>query len=124
MQTVYIPAGWVLPQVPSPQRENAPPVPAQPPFAGWNLALRPVCSAVLGTRGSETQLHLFHAADVWQTTGASNMVRKGENISVYGRSGMEKINDTPHTCNMSCSVRSISSCKLCSSSGRAKPDPF
>lgn len=54
--------------MPSPQKENAPPMPERPPFSGWHLALRPVCSAVLETRGSETQLRLFHAVDVWRTT--------------------------------------------------------
>lgn len=58
--------------MPSPQRENAPPVPERPPFFGWHLVLRPVCSAVLETRGSKTQLHLFHAADVWQTIGGGD----------------------------------------------------
>lgn len=70
------PAGWVPPPVPSPQKENAPPMPEQPPFSGWNLALHPVCSARLVTRGSETQLRLFHAADVWQTTGGGDNIAK------------------------------------------------
>lgn len=72
----YTPAGWVPPPVPFPRMETAPPMPAQPPFSVWHLALHPVCSAVPVTRGSETRLHLFHAADVWQTTEAGN--RKAE----------------------------------------------
>lgn len=67
--TVYAPAGWVPPPAPSPRKENAPPIPEWLPFSGWRLALHPVCSAALVTRGSETQLHLFHAADAWQTKG-------------------------------------------------------
>lgn len=67
--TVYAPAGWVPPLVPSLQKENAPPKPKRPPFSEWSLVLHSVCSVALVTHGSETQQHLFHAADVWQTTG-------------------------------------------------------
>lgn len=55
--------------MPSPQKENDPPMPVQSPFSGLNFARCPVCSAVLLTHGSETQLYLSHAADVWQTMG-------------------------------------------------------
>ena len=54
--------------------ETDPPMPAQPPFSEWHPALSPVCSAVPVTRVTETQLHLFHAADVWQTTEAGNSI--------------------------------------------------
>lgn len=55
--------------MPSPQKENDPPVPVQPPFSELHFARCPVCSAVLLTHGSETQLYLSHAVGVWQTTG-------------------------------------------------------
>lgn len=66
---VCSPAGWVPRLAPSPQKENDPPVTVQPPFSGLHFARCPVCSAVLLTHGSETQLYLSRAADVWQTTG-------------------------------------------------------
>lgn len=65
-----------------PQKENAPLVQERPPFSGWHLALHPICSAALVTHGSETQLHLFHAADVWQTAGEGITVAKGK-LSLY-----------------------------------------
>lgn len=76
MFTEYAPAEWVPPLVPSPQKENAPPMLERPPFSGLHLALHPVGSVVLVTRGSETQLYLFRAADVWQTTGGGNKKEK------------------------------------------------
>lgn len=103
--TVDAPAGWVPPQVLSPQKENAPPVPVQPPFSGWHLALHPVCSAVLVTRGSETQLHLFHAADVWQTIGGVNMMRKRQNMSVCSGSRSNKMVHRKHN-----NIRQASDC--------------
>lgn len=84
MFTVYAPAGWVPPQVPSPQKGNAPPMPEWPPFSEWHLALHPVCSAELVTRGSETQLRPFHAADVWRTTQGGKIGRqKKKRVSVW-----------------------------------------
>ena len=80
--TVNAPAGRVPPQGPSLQKENAPPTPARPPFSGSHVAPRPVGSAVLETRGSETQQHLSHAADVWRTTGGGGQESKKESMSV------------------------------------------
>lgn len=64
--------------MPSPQKENDPPMPVQLPFFGLHFARSLVCSAVLLTRGSETQLYLSHAADVWQTIGITKEKTKYE----------------------------------------------